>query len=196
MDRARRSSRPRTSTPTSIARAIRIRVRRSSISSASGPWYWQVLPDGLIYRSYLAGVHEPRLAVVMISESGDIRFGMPRSVGAFGLAAIRQRRPVSPARLGARRRKATALPRLTLDDVRDLETVDFRGGVFADLRRRQLAIQVRLRPFELAPGRRVCDRPSRQFGRPDQLRPRFAGARVHRTIRSPRCGCIPRPATR
>ena len=27
-------------------------------------WYWQVLPDGLIYHSYWAGVHEPRLGIV------------------------------------------------------------------------------------------------------------------------------------
>ena len=25
------------------------------------PWYWQVLPEGLIYRSYLAGAKEPRI---------------------------------------------------------------------------------------------------------------------------------------
>ncbi len=28
------------------------------------PWGWQILPDGLVWRSYLAGVKEPRLSVV------------------------------------------------------------------------------------------------------------------------------------
>ena len=31
------------------------------VSPPADPWYWQVLPEGLIYRSYLAGVKEPRI---------------------------------------------------------------------------------------------------------------------------------------
>ncbi len=34
------------------------------------PWSWQGLPDGLMYRSYLAGVKEPRLGVVMANAPG------------------------------------------------------------------------------------------------------------------------------
>lgn len=40
--------------------------------SAWLPWCWQWLPDGLVWRSYLAGVKEPRFAWVM---SDDSRFG-------------------------------------------------------------------------------------------------------------------------
>jgi Protein of unknown function (DUF1207) len=40
--------------------------------SAGMPWCWQLLPDGLAWRSYLAGVKEPRFAWVM---SDDSRFG-------------------------------------------------------------------------------------------------------------------------
>jgi hypothetical protein len=39
--------------------------------SAGLPWCWQWLPDGLVWRSYLAGVKEPRFAWVM---SDDSRF--------------------------------------------------------------------------------------------------------------------------
>src|SRR5262245_29240070 len=34
------------------------------------PWFSQVLPQGIIYRSYWAGVHEPRLGVQLIEEGG------------------------------------------------------------------------------------------------------------------------------
>jgi len=35
---------------------------------AADCWHWQLLPDGLIYRSYLAGVKEPRFAVQWVDE--------------------------------------------------------------------------------------------------------------------------------
>ncbi|MGD9723392.1 MAG: DUF1207 domain-containing protein [Pirellulales bacterium] len=38
--------------------------------SAGLPWVWQLMPDGLIYRSYLAGVKEPRLALLITNQSG------------------------------------------------------------------------------------------------------------------------------
>jgi hypothetical protein len=38
--------------------------------SAGLPWVWQLMPEGLIWRSYLAGVKEPRLGVVMTGQSG------------------------------------------------------------------------------------------------------------------------------
>jgi Protein of unknown function (DUF1207) len=37
--------------------------------SAGLPWCWQLLPDGLVWRSYLAGVKEPRFAWVMSDSS-------------------------------------------------------------------------------------------------------------------------------
>ena len=40
--------------------------------SAGLPWLWQWLPDGLIWRSYLAGVQESRLGLIMSDSS---RFG-------------------------------------------------------------------------------------------------------------------------
>jgi hypothetical protein len=37
--------------------------------SGSLPWVWQLLPEGLVWRSYLAGVKEPRLSVVTSNSS-------------------------------------------------------------------------------------------------------------------------------
>jgi hypothetical protein len=37
--------------------------------SAGLPWCWQLVPDGLVWRSYLAGVKEPRMAWVMSDSS-------------------------------------------------------------------------------------------------------------------------------
>jgi len=37
--------------------------------SPSLPWMWQIMPEGLVWRSYLAGVKEPRLSVVSSDSS-------------------------------------------------------------------------------------------------------------------------------
>ncbi len=44
------------------------------MNNLPGEWYPQVLPDGLMYRSYWAGVHEPRLGAVFEHISGDHSF--------------------------------------------------------------------------------------------------------------------------
>ncbi len=90
-------------------------------------WCWQALPNGLIYRSYLAGVHEPRIGVQLIRE---------RDGGNFWDATVGAR--VALFRYGTTDGirpqgwefdvEGAALPRLGLDKIRDLETVDFRGG--------------------------------------------------------------------
>lgn len=36
----------------------------------ASPWSWQLMPEGLFYRSYLAGVNEPRLAAQVFHEKG------------------------------------------------------------------------------------------------------------------------------
>src|SRR5262245_33243825 len=38
---------------------------------AEEPWLWQVLPQGLIYKSYLAGAKESRLSSQHINVPGD-----------------------------------------------------------------------------------------------------------------------------
>ena len=98
------------------------------VNSSDGPWYWQVLPDGLIYHSYWAGVHEPRLGIQLVRERDGDSFWDPTLGARVGLLRFGNGDPLRPQgwQLDA---EGAAMPRLTLDRVRDLETVDFRGGV-------------------------------------------------------------------
>lgn len=96
--------------------------------TAVEPWAWQVLPEGLIYRSYLAGGREPRMAslweyerdkgwlwdLVIGGRVGLLRYGTSRSDRPEGWQVDIE---------------AAAFPRLDMDDNRDLISVDFRGGV-------------------------------------------------------------------
>lgn len=92
-------------------------------------WFWQVLPDGLIYRSYWAGVHEPRMGVVLFRETNNDNSYWDAALGGrvgllrYGSGDVWWPQGWQLDFEGA------ALPRLTLDRVRDLETVDFRAGV-------------------------------------------------------------------
>jgi hypothetical protein len=98
------------------------------LSPAEGPWFWQVLPDGLIYHSYWAGVHEPRLGVQLIRAREGDSFWDATVGGRVGLLRYGNGDPLHPQgwQLDV---EGAAIPRLTLDNVRDMETVDFRGGV-------------------------------------------------------------------
>jgi len=96
-----------------------------------GPWQgaytWQLLPDGLMYPSYLAGQREPRLGsewvhdrrmgwlwnIAMGARVGLLRFGTEDSLLPEGFQFDAE---------------AAAFPRLQLNDDRDLAAVDFRAG--------------------------------------------------------------------
>ncbi len=92
-----------------------------------GPFTWQLLPDGLMYPSYLAGEREPRLGsewvyerqmgwiwnIAMGARVGLLRFGTEDSLLPEGV------------QLDA---EVAAFPRLQLNYDRDLAAVDFRGG--------------------------------------------------------------------
>jgi hypothetical protein len=92
------------------------------------PWFSQVLPQGIIYRSYWAGVHEPRLGLQLISESGGGSFWDPTVGARIGLLRYGNDDPLHPQgwQLDI---EGAAMARLTLDYWRDLDSVDFRGGV-------------------------------------------------------------------
>jgi len=94
-----------------------------------GPWYWQVLPDGLIYRSYWAGPREPRLGVTMFRNQNGDSFWDPTVGARVALLRFGGGDPLHPQGWELQAEGA-AMARLTLDDVRDLESVDFRGGTF------------------------------------------------------------------
>ncbi len=97
-------------------------------TAADDCWSWQFLPEGLIYRSYWAGVHEPRMALVLFGERDGRSLWDAALGGRVGLVRLGTRDPFHPQGWEIDFEGA-AMPRLTLDDMRDLETVDFRAGV-------------------------------------------------------------------
>lgn len=100
----------------------------TSNPSTDDDWFPQVLPLGIIYHSYWAGIHEPRLGVQLSSVSGDGSFWDPTLGARVGIFRYGNADPLHP--LGWQLDvEGAAMARLTLDDMRDLETVDFRGGV-------------------------------------------------------------------
>lgn len=91
-------------------------------------WCWQMLPDGIIYRSYWAGVHEPRTGVVLFSERDGRSLWDATLGGRFGLLRYGDTGTLRPQgwQLDV---EGAALARLTLDDMRDMDTVDYRAGL-------------------------------------------------------------------
>jgi hypothetical protein len=92
-------------------------------------WFWQVLPDGLIYHSYWAGVHEPRLGILAMEEttSGE-SFWDGTLGGRVGLLRYGDAASIFPQgwQLDV---EAAAMIRMTLDEIRDFEFADYRVGV-------------------------------------------------------------------
>lgn len=99
-----------------------------AVPCPSGAWYWQVLPDGLIYHSYQAGVHEPRLAIVTQHTKGSDSFFDGTLGGRVGVLRYGTAGPFFPQgwQLDV---EAAAMVRLTLDEIRDFETADYRVGI-------------------------------------------------------------------
>ena len=91
-------------------------------------WGWQLLPDGLIYPSYLAGRRESRFASHIVNESDqgwlwDITLG--GRVGLVRYGTFDQVRPQG-WQLDV---EGAAFPRLDLDSENELIAADFRFGV-------------------------------------------------------------------
>ena len=91
-------------------------------------WSWQILPEGLIYHSYLAGVKEPRLASVWEYVKGygwvwDATLG-----GRVGLLRYGTQNGVRPEgwELDV---EAAAFPQLDMEQDLTLASTDFRAGV-------------------------------------------------------------------
>jgi hypothetical protein len=90
-------------------------------------WQWRVLPEGVMWQSYWAGVHEPRISGTAFNEDGasllDVALGGRVSLLRFGTAG-----PGRPqgAELQA---EGAAIPRLNLDENWDMEAADFRFGL-------------------------------------------------------------------
>jgi hypothetical protein len=103
-------------------------VLPSPSETCPDPWTWQVLPDGVIYKSYLAGQKEPRLASVWnyVDHYGwvwDAALG-----GRVGILRCGSSGPEHPQGWEIDVEGA-AFPRLDLEHDRDLTSADFRFGV-------------------------------------------------------------------
>jgi hypothetical protein len=98
------------------------------IPCPSEPWSWQVLPKGLIYHSYWAGVHEPRLGIVIEHITHGDSFWDGTAGGRAALLRYGTGDTILPQgwELDV---EAAAMVRLTFDEIRDFETADYRVGV-------------------------------------------------------------------
>ncbi len=94
----------------------------------SNAWDWQVLPEGLIYHSYWAGVHEPRLGGVLQHISSGDSFIDGTVGGRAGILRYGSANAIFPQGWQLDIEAATML-RLTLDEIRDFETADYRIGI-------------------------------------------------------------------
>lgn len=90
-------------------------------------WYWQVLPDGLIYHAYQAGVHESRMALVTFGEGGSTLWDATLG-GRAGMIRYGDGRSIFPQgwQLDI---EGAAIVRLNLEEQRDVESTDFRFGI-------------------------------------------------------------------
>jgi hypothetical protein len=95
---------------------------------SSTVWHLQILPNGLIYRSYQAGVHEPRLAIVAFSEADGRKLWDGVLGGRVGILRYGTAGAILPQGWQVDV-EAAAMVRLTLDEIRDFETADYRVGV-------------------------------------------------------------------
>jgi hypothetical protein len=92
-----------------------------------GAWSWQWLPAGLIYRSYLAGVHEPRMALVTFYEGGDRTLWDATLGGRVGLVRCGDCDPLFPQGYQLDFYGA-AIARLDVEHRQDLDSTDYVFG--------------------------------------------------------------------
>jgi hypothetical protein len=109
--------------------------------TAGGAYEWQILPQGLLYRSYLAGEKEPRIAWTRLSDRnrgaiwevalggrvGILRYGTRKAYGAEGWQIDLE---------------GAALPRVDPEvPSHALEAVDYRVGLLWTRRRGSTAVK-------------------------------------------------------
>ena len=99
-----------------------------SPSGGSDPWTWKVLPDGLIYHSYLAAPKEPRFASQWLEDERagslwDITLGFRKALLRHGTDEPDRPQGFEVDFEGA------ASPRLLPGQSYDLMSVDFRFGI-------------------------------------------------------------------
>ena len=94
---------------------------------ATNAWEWQWLPAGLIYRSYMAGVHEPRMAIVAYHEESDRTLWDPTLGGRVGLFRYGDCDPLHPQGFELDFYGA-AVSRLDAERAQDMDSTDYVFG--------------------------------------------------------------------
>jgi hypothetical protein len=104
---------------------------------AARPWFWQIMPNNLIYTSYLAGPKEPRIGTVVYNDTArdplnptisngtlwDTTLGGRASILRFGSDPVLHPQGFEVQIEGA------AFVRLDPQEDRDLRSADYRFGV-------------------------------------------------------------------
>lgn len=94
----------------------------------SDGWYWQWMPNDLIYKSYLAGVKEPRLAGKVVYGRHDGWLWDNTLGGRVGLLRFGDTDPQFPQGFQIDAEGAAEV-RLDITREVDVRSVDFRGGI-------------------------------------------------------------------
>ena len=89
-------------------------------------WSWQFAPDGLIYRSYLAGTKEPRLSAIFFRDLGDDIWQLDATVG--GRVGLLRYGAVDRPEGWQLDAEGAAFPRINIDQEWDVDATDFRYG--------------------------------------------------------------------
>jgi hypothetical protein len=112
--------------------------------SAQVPWTWTLLPDSLLFRSYLAGPKEPRLSSAWLYESDagwlwELQIGARVGLLRFGSPAG------SPPEGWQVDLWGSAFPRLNIEHNYDLDAADFNAGLPLTWRQGPFQTKVELR---------------------------------------------------
>ncbi len=113
-----------------FAASVQDSLATASINSAGGDqetYEWQMLPDGLLWRSYLAAPHEPRISTVLFRTSDQNNYWDATLGGRVGL--------VRYGTLGALQPRGwqwdvegAVMTRLDLGHAEDVVSMDYRFG--------------------------------------------------------------------
>lgn len=106
-------------------------IERSLVESTNVEW--QVLPDGLMYKSYLAGPREPRLGSEWLHQRNGDWLWSPIAGGRVGLVRLGTDDPLYPQgwQFDA---EGAIFPRLDYDVEGDLIATDYRCGFLSTTR--------------------------------------------------------------
>ncbi len=113
-------------------------TNRSWFDLPQHPWQnasctWQILPDGLLYRSYLAGEKEPRFASVWLNDETGLSVWEVALGGRVGIVRYGTWGTVDPQGFQLDI-EGGALVRLNPDINTDVEATDFRFGLIGTWR--------------------------------------------------------------